>query len=255
MTALSRRPLVAGNWKMFKRVGEAVNFVNDLKNEGADQHRAEVVVAPPFTALHSVFAALSDSRIGLAAQNCHYENEGAFTGEVSPLQLRDVGCTYVIVGHSERRHIFGETNAQICKKVSALLSANLTPILCVGETLAQREAGHTNDIVLEQLNEGLASLDAATIARVVLAYEPVWAIGTGKNAKPSDAQEVHAAIRNRLEKLADPTTAERIRILYGGSVKPDNAKDLMSQPDIDGALVGGASLQASTFLPIILGAE
>ncbi|HJK93974.1 MAG TPA: triose-phosphate isomerase [Polyangiaceae bacterium LLY-WYZ-15_(1-7)] len=240
----SRTPIVAGNWKLNLTVGEALALVKALRAEADGLEGVEVVVGPVATALHPVAGALEGSSIGLAAQNTHWEDRGAFTGELSPELLKDVGCTHVIVGHSERRQLFGETDEGVNRKVRAVLAKGLTPILCVGETLAQREAGETLEVVLGQVEAGLEGVEDASA--VVLAYEPVWAIGTGKTAKPEDAQEVHAAIRGKLGQVAP-----RVRILYGGSVKPANAAELLAQEDIDGALVGGASLRADTFVPII----
>ncbi len=247
----ARRPLVAGNWKLFKTLAEARALVTELKAGIGPDTEAEVVVAPVFTALSTVAAELAGSPIGLSAQDVYPEASGAFTGEVSAPLLADVGCTYCIVGHSERRQLFGETDASVHAKVRALLATGIRPILCIGETLAEREAGTTFDVVLGQLDRGLGDLDAAALEPLVVAYEPVWAIGTGKNASPADAQEVHARIRARVAATKGAALAERLRILYGGSVKPENAADLLAQPDIDGALVGGASLKAETFLPIV----
>ncbi len=252
---MKRTPLVAGNWKMHRTIGESVELARAVLHGLDRDARVEVVVAPVFTAIWAVHEALcsyerGESRVGLAAQDVYWEPEGAFTGEVSAPLLKDAGCAYVIVGHSERRQLFGEQDEAVRRKVAALLSHGLTPIACVGETLEQREAGETEAVVLGQLDAALTGLDAGSVARVVLAYEPVWAIGTGRTAKPEDAQAVHAAIRGRLrERFGD--AAERVRILYGGSVKPENAAELMGQPDIDGALVGGASLKAESFLAIV----
>lgn len=250
MNAALRRPLIAGNWKMYKNPREAAELVTALCERGADKHAAEVVLAPPFTLIAPVLAALGGSPMGLAAQNCHFEKQGAFTGEVSPSQVRDSGCTFCIVGHSERRQLFGETSENVGKKAAALLSEAIYPIVCVGETLEERESGKTVAVVLAQLDAALVRIGKADIAKIVLAYEPVWAIGTGRTASPADAQEVHAAIRARLVEKYDEV-AETVRILYGGSVKPDNAKALLAERDIDGALVGGASLDASSFISII----
>lgn len=247
----TRRPLVAGNWKLNKTVKESTALVRDLKGRLAGARNAEVAVAPVFTSLASVKEALAGSNIALSGQNVHFEDQGAYTGEVSAPLLLDVGCTYCIVGHSERRHVFGDTDENVNKRVHALLNHGLTPILCVGEQLEEREAGKTLEVVLGQLNQGLAEYPAAKAKEVVIAYEPVWAIGTGRTASPSDAQEVHAAIRARLGEIFDADTAGAIRILYGGSVKASNAVDLLGQTDIDGALVGGASLTADAFVPIV----
>jgi triosephosphate isomerase len=246
-----RRPFVAGNWKLHKTVGEATRFAKELKARLAKRTEAEVAVAPVFTALSGVKEALGGSQIKLAAQNVHFEDQGAFTGEVSAPLLKDVGCEYAIVGHSERRHVFGDTDGDINKRVHALLAHGVGPILCVGEQLAEREAGRTLDVVLGQLRAGLDGVEGNRARDLVIAYEPVWAIGTGRTASPTDAQEVHEAIRKALSERFDPKAAEAIRILYGGSVKPDNARELLAQPDIDGALVGGASLTADSFVPIV----
>lgn len=249
---MSRRPIIAGNWKLHKSVTESVELARGVLHRVPREASCEVVVAPVFTALYPVHEALGDNaRVVLAAQDVYWENEGAFTGEVSPPLLKDVGCEYVIVGHSERRHVFGETDDEVRRKVAALLSHGLTPIVCVGEKLEQREAGETEAVVLGQVDAALEGLTASSVRRLVIAYEPVWAIGTGKTAQPEDAQAVHAAIRGRLRQGFDAETADGMRILYGGSVKPKNAADLLAQPDIDGALVGGASLKADDFVAII----
>ncbi|HEX7479772.1 MAG TPA: triose-phosphate isomerase [Polyangiales bacterium] len=249
-----RRPLIAGNWKLFKTVAESCALVRELASQLPAQTRAEVVVAPVFTALASVKQALAGSVVRLSAQNLYWEPQGAFTGEVGPLQLRDVGCDYVIVGHSERRQIFGESDADVNRKARAVLAHGMAPIVCVGETLAQREAGQAEAVVVTQVTASLAGLSDAELARVVVAYEPVWAIGTGKNAAPSDAQQMHAAIRACVTALHGQTRAGSLRILYGGSVKADNAAALLAQPDVDGALVGGASLAAGSFCAIVAAA-
>ena len=249
MSHASRTPVVAGNWKLNKTVDEAVALVRALRAAVDGTDGVEVIVGPVATALHAVGKELEGSAIGLAAQNTWHEESGAFTGELSPLLLADVGCTHCIVGHSERRQLFGETDAGVARKAQALQAHALVPIVCLGETLEQREAGQTLDVCLGQLD---ASLDgvAAHGDRLIVAYEPVWAIGTGKTASPGDAQEVHQALRARLrEKHGDG--ADAIRLLYGGSVKPANAAELLAQGDIDGALVGGASLKADTFAPIV----
>ncbi|MBP7681268.1 MAG: triose-phosphate isomerase, partial [Deltaproteobacteria bacterium] len=214
----------------------------------------DVCVAPVATALYSVAQAVADSAIFLAGQNCYHEAQGAFTGEVSPALLRDAGASHCIVGHSERRTLFGETDAAVALKVRALLTAGLVPILCVGETLSERDAGETEAVVLRQLGGALDGLDAAALADLIVAYEPVWAIGTGRTASPADAQAVHAAIRAHVRASFGEPLAEGLRILYGGSVKASNAAELLGQPDIDGALVGGASLTADLFVPIIAAA-
>ena len=242
-----RTPVMAGNWKMHCTSGEAVGLARELSERLASGVEAEVVVAPPYTALIPVREVLSRSVISLSAQNLHWEPKGALTGEVSAEMLKDAGCSHVIIGHSERRSLFGESDKGVNRKVIAALAQGLTPIVCVGETLQEREAGTTRDIVLSQLDGALCGLDADAIAQLLIAYEPVWAIGTGRTATPDQAQEVHAWIRERLSTLANTDVAKQIRILYGGSVKPDNVAELMGQPDLDGALVGGASLKADSF--------
>jgi triosephosphate isomerase len=244
-----RRPFIAGNWKMHKTLAEAKALAQDIRRGVAPEHRAEVALAPPYTVLAAVAADLAGSDIRLAAQNAFWEQQGAFTGAISPLMLADVGCHYVIIGHSERRQHFGETNATVNRRLQAVLESNLAVILCVGETLAEREADQTFEVVRTQLRAGLAGA-AVGADRLVIAYEPVWAIGTGKTATPQQAQEVHAFIRSLLREFMG-SAAEAIRIQYGGSVTPDNAASLLAQPDIDGALVGGASLKPELFLPII----
>jgi len=248
---MMRTPIMAGNWKMYKTAREAVDFVTRLQKELGDVKETEVVVAPPFVALAPVAERLSGTAIALAAQDCYWEEEGAYTGEVSPPMLRDVGCRYVIIGHSERRAYFGETDETVNKKVHALLSHDLHPIVCVGESLEERERGDTVQIVERQLKGDLKGLDETAVRRVVIAYEPLWAIGTGKTATPEQAQEVHAFIRGLVSSIFNPAVAEEIRIQYGGSVKPDNVDALMAQPDIDGALVGGASLKVDAFARIV----
>ncbi|MFP3869312.1 MAG: triose-phosphate isomerase [Syntrophobacteria bacterium] len=244
-------PLMAGNWKMHFTVAESVGLVEELKRGIRRLADREVVVAPAFTALSGVASAVDGSPIRLAAQNCHWESRGAYTGEISPLMLRDLGCSYVIVGHSERRQYFGETDESVNRKIGALLSFDLAPILCVGETLEQRQAGQTLSILAQQLNGAFAGLETDQVKKVVVAYEPVWAIGTGHNATPEQAEEVHGFIRDSIAKRFDITVANTMRILYGGSVKPDNIAALMAQADIDGALVGGASLKSASFRQIV----
>jgi len=247
----NRVPVLAANWKMHKTVGEAVAFVQSLQNETGPCNDREVVIAPPFTALSSVAGALNCEGYRLSAQNCHWEAKGAFTGEIAPAMLKDAGCHYVIVGHSERRHIFGETDEMIRKKTTAVFENGMTPIVCIGEVLDEREADRTFDVVGGQVREALQGLDPVRAQRVVLAYEPVWAIGTGRTASPEQAQEVHIFVRRQLEALFNKEIANKIRILYGGSVKPDNVDSLMAQPDLDGMLVGGASLEVASFKRII----
>jgi len=249
-----RRPFVAANWKMHKTRSEAIAFAESFLPRRADWGSdLDVAIAPPFTALADLGRALGGSGIDLAAQNVHDEAHGAFTGEISALMLQELGCTYAIVGHSERRHLFGESSTFVARKASALLAAGVRPIVCVGETLDEREAGQTEHVVGEQLRESLAGVTADAAPRLVIAYEPVWAIGTGKTATPAMAQEVHKQLRAELERLVGGAAAE-IRIQYGGSVKPDNATALLSQPDIDGALVGGASLDPDAFAAILTAA-
>ncbi|GFE60882.1 triose-phosphate isomerase [Geobacter sp. AOG2] len=245
-----RTPVIAGNWKLFKTIGEAVSMVNDLKPLVAATQGVEIIVAPAFTALSRVADELAGSGILLAAQDCYWEEEGAFTGEVAPKMLKDAGCSHVIIGHSERRQYFGETDATVNKKAKAAIKAGLTAIVCVGETLTEREADETFAVLETQLLGGLEGLVPEAFSKVIIAYEPVWAIGTGKTASETQAQEVHAFIRSLMARCFGQGNAESMRILYGGSVKPDNVKGLMAQPDIDGALVGGASLQAASFAAI-----
>ena len=254
---MARKKFVCGNWKMHKTVAEATALVKELAEglaASGDAARVKVGVAPTFTALPAVGQALRGTGLELAAQNVHWEAQGAFTGEISAGMLADVGVRHGIVGHSERRQLFGETDASVRRKVGALLGAGLRPIVCVGETLAEREAGKTLEVVGRQVRAALADLPAEPLAALTLAYEPVWAIGTGKTATTAQAQEVHAAIRAILRELGGAGVADAIRIQYGGSVKPENAAELMSQPDVDGALVGGASLKAKDFLAIVKGA-
>ena len=247
-----RKPIIAGNWKMYKTISEAVAFVEELKRaEGADSSAVEVVLCPPFTALYPMAQALKGAPIGLGAQNMHWEAEGAFTGEVSPYMLKEAGCTHVIIGHSERRQFFGETDEGVNKKVKAALAVGLIPMLCVGELLAERESGITEKVIKTQTVAGLAGLTGEHVSGLVIAYEPVWAIGTGKTASDADAQQVNAYIRTLVGELYDANVAAQVRIQYGGSVKPDNAAGLMGMPDIDGALVGGASLDVNNFCGIL----
>src|SRR5437588_2022039 len=246
---MSRRKFVCGNWKMHKTLAEAVQLVREVRDKMAGG-AAQVAVAPPFTALSAVKQAVAGSAIQLFAQNCHFEKQGAFTGEVSPAMIKDAGCDGVILGHSERRQSFGETDELVAKKLRAALAEGLHPIVCVGETLQEREGGRTWDVVSRQVRGALGGLEAASLQKITLAYEPVWAIGTGKTATTAQAQEVHAQIRGLLRDLGG-LAAEEIRIQYGGSVKPENAAELLGQPDIDGALVGGASLKADDFAKIV----
>ncbi|MEE8580264.1 MAG: triose-phosphate isomerase [Myxococcota bacterium] len=246
-----RRPILTANWKMQKTAGEAVAFVEGFLPLVAEASGVDIAIAPPFTALDRVARALAGSRVALCAQNVNPEEKGAFTGEIAPGMLKDLGCVYTIVGHSERRSLYGESSELVARKAAALLARDILPIVCVGESLEEREAGRTFEVIGQQLEGSLAQVPTQRVAEIVLAYEPVWAIGTGKTATPAIAQEVHAFIREQLAKRFD-AAAERIRIQYGGSVKPDNVAELMGQPDIDGALVGGASLEPESFSKIVL---
>ncbi|MGB9081681.1 MAG: triose-phosphate isomerase [Desulfuromonadaceae bacterium] len=245
-----RIPVIAGNWKLFNTIAESVALVNALKPLVANIQGVEIVVAPVFTALSRVSDAIQGSKIRLGAQDCYWEEEGAFTGEVSPKQLKDAGCSHVIIGHSERRQYFGETDLTVNKKTRAAIAAGLTAIVCVGESLAERESEQTFSVIETQIKEGLAGLPEDVFTQIVIAYEPVWAIGTGKTASDVQAQEVHVFIRRLIARMFSQSVADAVRILYGGSVKPDNVKSLMAQADIDGALVGGASLKAESFAAI-----
>jgi triosephosphate isomerase (TIM) len=247
----NRKVLVAANWKMYKSITEARRFVEELQAQVGPQDDREVVIAPPFTALSAIARTLRENGFALAAQNCHWEEQGAFTGEISVGMLREVGCRYVIVGHSERRQLFGETDDMIQKKAAAVYRHALTPILCIGETLQQREAGETFAVVARQLEEAVTGLTPEQARQLVLAYEPVWAIGTGRTASPEQAQDVHHFLRDRCTALFDKSIANHIRMVYGGSVKTTNVDALMAQPDIDGLLVGGASLDVASFSRIV----
>lgn len=252
MTEVKRRALIAGNWKLHNTVEASLGLVRELRDRLKNQsHACDVAVAPVFTALHPVAGELRGSDVALGAQDAHWEDEGAFTGEVSAMLLADVGCRFVIVGHSERRELFGEKDADVQRKVQAVLRHGMSPIVCVGETLEEREAGETLPKIKRQVSAGLEGLAPEALARVVVAYEPIWAIGTSKTAEPSDAQEAHAALRDELRDRFSPEAAETVRILYGGSVKPENAAAILQQPDVDGALVGGASLKPDSFMAII----
>jgi triosephosphate isomerase (TIM) len=246
-----RQAFIAGNWKMFKTVHEAVVHVKELRSVVKDVTNVDIVVAPASTALHAVAEAARNSTIAVSGQNCHWEREGAFTGEVSAGMVREAGAEYVILGHSERRTLFGETDLTVNQKVHAALAADLVPILCVGETLDQRDGGQTLAVLDSQLQRGLDGVSADHVANMVVAYEPVWAIGTGRNATPEEAQEAHAHLRGRLRSWFGAEVAERCHVIYGGSVKPGNAAALLAQPDIDGALVGGASLDVAGFAQIV----
>ena len=246
-----RHPFIAGNWKMHKTVHEAVVFVKELRSLVKDVDDVEIVVAPPFTAVHAAAEAARNSNVGVAAQHLHWEPSGAFTGEVSGPMIREAGAEYVIIGHSERRQYFGETDETVNRRLRAALDAGLVPIVCIGETLEEREAGRTLDVLDRQIDGGLAGMSGAQVASLVLAYEPVWAIGTGRTATSAQAQEAHAHIRRRLHERFGENAAAGCHVIYGGSVKPSNTRDLVSQPDVDGALVGGASLEVESFLEII----
>jgi triosephosphate isomerase len=246
-----RTPLIAGNWKMFKTVAEAVRFVTDLRPLVKDVAGVEIVIAPPFTALHAAAEAARGSNIGVSSQDLYWEREGAFTGEISPAMVKEAGAAYAIAGHSERRRLFGETDAIVNRKAVAAIAAGLTPIVCVGETLEERERDETLAVLDRQVKEGLDRLTAEQVAALVVAYEPVWAIGTGRNATTQQAGEAHAHIRKRLRQWFGGDAAERCRVIYGGSVKPDNIKALAGEADVDGALVGGASLDPASFADIV----
>lgn len=246
-----RIPLLAGNWKMYKTIGEAEELVKGLLAGLGNVTEREVAVCPPFTALTTVRALLAGTPVALGAQDVFYAAEGAYTGAIAPGMLKDVGCTYAIIGHSERRQYFGDTDETVNRKLKALLAHDLQAIMCVGESKPQRDSGQAEPIVVGQVEAGLAGITAEQMRSVVIAYEPIWAIGTGDTATPEDAQAMHAAIRQTLTRLYDVATAAAVRIQYGGSVKPDNVDELMAQPDIDGALVGGASLKADSFLRIV----
>jgi triosephosphate isomerase len=246
-----RKPVIAGNWKMYKTIAEAVEFVGKLRPLVAKSDHCEVVVAPPFTALRAVAEAVKGSRLAVAAQDVHWDNEGAHTGDVSPAMLVEAGCTHVIIGHSERRQDHGETDENVNRKLKAALAAGLTPIVCVGETLAEREAVKTEEVLQRQFQGGFAGLTPQDFSRIIIAYEPVWAIGTGRTATPEMAAESHRYLRGLVRQKYGEELAGRLRILYGGSVKPDNIVGLMAQEEIDGALVGGASLKADSFSAIV----
>jgi len=246
-----RTPLIAGNWKMFKTLAEATTLVEELAPLVSSVNNVEIVVAPVFTAISAVAKVAENTAIKVAAQDCFWEEEGAFTGEISPKLLKDAGCSYVIIGHSERRQYFGETDETVNRKSKAALKVGLVVLMCVGETLDERESNATFKVIETQIKGGLSGIPAVDLMNIVIAYEPVWAIGTGKTASDEQAQEVHAFIRSLIEQMYSSNEAQAMRILYGGSVKPENVKGLMSQADIDGALVGGASLKAELFAGIV----
>lgn len=248
---MSRRPLIAGNWKMYKTRAEAVSMVRELVALVESHPGVDVAVCPPFTAISAVSEVLRPTDIGVGGQNIYWEDEGAFTGEVSASMLLECGCQYVIIGHSERRQYFGETDETVNRKLKKALESGLLPIVCIGEVLAEREAGKVREVVLGQLRGAVAGLTEKDILRMIVAYEPVWAIGTGRTATPEIAEEVHSMIRQWLTGAYSAEIADSVRILYGGSVKPENIAALMAQPDIDGALVGGASLDAATLSRIV----
>jgi triosephosphate isomerase len=247
----ARRPVIAGNWKMYKTIAEALDFVAKVKPLVAAAAHCEIIVAPPFTALRAVAEAVKGSNIAVAAQDVHWDKEGAHTGDVSPAMLREAGCTHVIIGHSERRHDHGESDEQVNKKAKAALAAGLIPIICVGETLDEREAGRTEEVLKRQFQGGFAGLTPPDFSRIIVAYEPVWAIGTGRTATPEMAAESHRYFRGLVRGPLGDGVAATLRILYGGSVKPDNVGGLMAQEEIDGALVGGASLKPDSFSALV----
>ncbi len=247
-----RQKVIAGNWKMNKDLSESVHLISELKNDLINKKiNAKIIICPPFTSLETVSALLKNSEIELGAQNMHYEENGALTGEISAKMIISSGCKYVILGHSERRTIFGESNETINKKIKQALTNNLMPIFCIGETLEERESNITNDVVEKQIRDGLEGISEADFANIIIAYEPVWAIGTGKTATPEQAQEVHSFIRNLISQIYSSQAADNLIIQYGGSVKPGNASELLNQNDIDGALVGGACLDSGSFTGII----
>lgn len=246
-----RKKVIAGNWKMNKNLSESKQFVEETAGKIAESESVEAIICAPFPYLAALAEQTEGTALKVAAQNMHFEENGAYTGEVSPLMLKDIGVTHVVLGHSERREYFAETNETVNKKAHAAFAHGLTPIVCVGETLEQREAGETMNVVGEQVKEGLAGLSEEQVAETIVAYEPVWAIGTGKTASSEDANEVCAQIRQVIKDVTSEDTAEKVIIQYGGSVKPSNVVELLSQSDIDGALVGGASLEADSFLQLV----
>jgi triosephosphate isomerase len=246
-----RKPFIAGNWKMFKTVHETTVYVKELRSLVKDVNDVTIVVAPPFTSVHAASEAARNTTVAVAAQNMSAEREGAFTGEVSAAMIKEAGAEYVIIGHSERRTLFGETDAGVNRKTVAAIAGSLTPIVCIGETLDQREKNQTLEVIDRQIKTGFDGLTGEQVAALVIAYEPVWAIGTGRTATPAQAGDVHAHIRSRLRQWFGAPAADHCVVLYGGSVKPDNIRELMEQPDVDGALVGGASLDVRAFHDII----
>src|SRR6476659_4255605 len=248
---MSRTPFIAANWKMYKTVLETVAFIKELRSVAKDVHDVEIVVAPPFTALRPAAEAAHASAIGIAGQNLHWEREGAFTGEVSATMLKEAGAEYVIIGHSERRRLFGETDATVNRKLASALASQLTAIVCIGETMEERDGNQTLEVLDRQIKQGLDGLTADQIGGLVIAYEPVWAIGTGRNATPAQAGEAHAHIRARLRQWFGGAAADQCHIIYGGSGNPESSRDLAGRPDVDGALVGGASLEVRSFFEIV----
>jgi triosephosphate isomerase len=246
-----RRVIIAGNWKMNKNIGESIDLANSIKRSLYDIEEVEIVVCPPFTSLSDVNEITMETNIKLGAQDCFWEKEGAFTGEVSASMLKSVGCEYCIIGHSERRQFFGETNETVNKKLKVLLKENIKPIVCVGEKLEERKSGRTFDVIKDHVVNSLAGISKEEMSRTVIAYEPVWAIGTGVNATKEQAEEAHKYIRTLLGQMHGDEVAKSVRIQYGGSVKPENIKELILQKDVDGALVGGASLKADSFVQLV----
>lgn len=246
-----RKPIIAGNWKMHKTLEEAKSFVKEVKSLVPPQDKVDSVICAPALFLGQLVELAEGSELKIGAQNMHFEESGAYTGEISPVALADIGVDYVIIGHSERREMFAETDETVNKKVLAAFKHKLTPIVCVGESLAEREAGKTNEIVGDQVKKALAGVDASAVKNIVIAYEPIWAIGTGKSSSPEDANEVCAHIRGVIADIYSDDVANKVRIQYGGSVKPENIKDFLNQPEIDGALVGGASLEPRSFLQLL----
>ena len=246
-----RHPFIAGNWKMFKTVHDTVVYVKEFRSLVKDMEDVEIVIAPPFTAVYAAAEAARNSNIGVAAQNLHWERDGAFTGEIAGPMIKEAGAEYVIIGHSERRTLFGETDQSVNRKIGAAVAAGLVPIVCIGETLAEREAGEMLSVLDRQIKAGFDGITGEQVAALVIAYEPVWAIGTGRTATAAQAQEAHAHIRQRLRQWFGAPAADECHVIYGGSVKPDNTKDLIAQPDVDGALVGGASLDIKSFYEIV----
>jgi triosephosphate isomerase (TIM) len=246
-----RKRIIAGNWKMNKTLDESIELAQAIKDKAADVQNVDVVLCPPFTNLSSVVDVVKGTTIGVGAQNLHWEQKGAYTGEVSADMLKSVGCQYVIIGHSERRQFFDESDENVNKKIKAALAAGLLPIVCVGESLKEREADKTNEVVETQIKGAFKDISSSDVENLILAYEPVWAIGTGKVATPQQAQEVHEFIRSLFKAIYSEQIAEKIRIQYGGSMKPGNAAELLANPDVDGGLIGGASLDADSFMGII----